>query len=236
MHWYLAQNLILSSGPHNTTLLFVCAGVCVCPRSGRRRPALRASSPLCRGAGAVHLHYPSRRRGHWRRRQQQDVAQQHVVLAQGLDGGVRWRGAASGRIWPASLLAKKRADMAGYGRRGGPHWRLRPPRGRQASQVAAARGRGRGLAGVAVHSSGGRLLVSYYTTQDGGEFLVVDELATASWSGHEVSYSAQYNSTYIHPLFRFCYTLSISKKIKKCCCWLLLMAADLVQTHLPCKL
>jgi len=57
--------------------------------------------------------------------------------------------------------------------------------GTRVSQDAAARGRG-----LAVHSSG-RLFVSYYTTvatDDGGAFLVVDQLRTASWSGHEVSF------------------------------------------------
>ena len=70
------------------------AGVRVCRRPGRRRPALRASSPLRwrRGPAVVHLHYPSRRRPrqHWRRRQQR-----HAVRAQGFHAGVRWCGAAS---------------------------------------------------------------------------------------------------------------------------------------------
>jgi hypothetical protein len=58
--------------------------------------------------------------------------------------------------------------------------------GSRVSQDAAARGRG--LAGVAVHSSGS-LFVSYYTTaapDDGSAFLVVDQLSSASWSrGHD---------------------------------------------------
>ncbi|CAD6252168.1 unnamed protein product [Miscanthus lutarioriparius] len=59
--------------------------------------------------------------------------------------------------------------------------------GTRVSQDAAAHGRG--LAGVAVHSSG-RLFISYYTTvatDGGGAFLVVDQLPTASWSGHEAN-------------------------------------------------
>jgi hypothetical protein len=53
--------------------------------------------------------------------------------------------------------------------------------GSHVSQDAAARG----LAGVAVHSSGS-LFVSYYTTaapDDGSAFLLVDQLSSASWSG-----------------------------------------------------
>jgi hypothetical protein len=55
--------------------------------------------------------------------------------------------------------------------------------GSRVSQDAAARGRG--LAGVAVHSSGS-LFVSYYTTaapDDGSAFLVVDQLSSASLNG-----------------------------------------------------
>nr|AGT16179.1 hypothetical protein SHCRBa_107_M24_F_90 [Saccharum hybrid cultivar R570] len=51
--------------------------------------------------------------------------------------------------------------------------------GSRVSQDAAARGRG--LAGVAVHSSGS-LFVSYYTT-DGSAFLVLDQLSSASLNG-----------------------------------------------------
>jgi hypothetical protein len=86
--------------------------------------------------------------------------------------------------------------------------------GTRVSQDAAARGRG--LAGVAVHPSG-RLFVSYYTTDDGGAFLVVDQLPTASWSGHEVSsyilcFHFSASRTYIHTyvlLFPFGYLVMV---------------------------